>query len=129
MTTEFQLSTIAKPVAPALVDMFVDESLKVPARVWRAALDGLLREDLPANWRRISAPTLLIWGTRDTVTLRRDQDALVKGIQGAELKVYEGTGHALHWEEPARVAADIAAFVTAGVGRKTTNTASAARRQ
>ena len=126
---EFQLSTIAKPVAPALVDMFVDESLKVPARVWRAALDGLLREDLPANWRRISAPTLLIWGTRDTVTLRRDQDALVKGIQGAELKVYEGTGHALHWEEPARVAADIAAFVTAGVGRKTTNTASAARRQ
>lgn len=91
--------------------MFVDESMKVPARVWRSALDGVLRADLPATMRRISAPTLLIWGTKDTVTVRRDQDALLRGIRGSELKVYEGAGHAVQWEEPARVAADIAGFV------------------
>ena len=110
---DFQQSTIAQPVSPSLVGMFVDESLKVPARVWRAALDGLLRADMPATMGRISAPTLVIWGTKDTVTVRRDQDALLRGIRGAELKIYEGAGHAVHWEEPARVAADIAAFASA----------------
>ena len=58
--------------------------------------------------RRVRAKTLIIWGTKDTVTLRRDQDALLAGIRGAELKVYQDAGHAVHWEEPARVAADIA---------------------
>jgi non-heme chloroperoxidase len=109
---EFQMSTIARPVAPALVDMFVDESMKVPARVWQSALDGLLRADTAAAMRRVRAPTLLIWGTKDTVTLRHDQDAFVAGIRGAELKVYEDTGHAVHWEEPARVAADLAGFIS-----------------
>jgi len=28
----------------------------------------------------------------------------------ARLLVYHGAGHALHWEEPARFAADLAAF-------------------
>jgi non-heme chloroperoxidase len=114
---EFQLSTIAQPVAPALVEMFVDESLKAPARVWRSALDGVLRADTAANMRRVRAPTLIIWGTKDTVTLRRDQDALLAGIRGAALKVYQDAGHAVHWEEPARVAADIVAFIaSSGVG-------------
>ena len=125
---DFQMSTIAQPVAPALVDMFVDESLKVPSRVWRSALEGLFREDLPANWRRITAPALLIWGTKDTVTVRRDQDALLKGIRGAELKVYQDIGHAVHWEDPTRVAADIATFVAATAGRTTASPAGASVR-
>ena len=114
---EFQMSTIAQPVAPALVEMFVDESVRVPARVWRSALDGLLRADTAAAMRRVRAQTLILWGTKDTVTLRHDQEALLAGIRRAELKIYQDAGHALHWEEPARVAADITAFVAA-VGEK-----------
>jgi len=124
---EFQESTIAQPVSPALVDMYVDESMKVPARVWRAALDGLLRADPPATMAGVKARTLLIWGTRDSVTGRRDQYALLSGTHGAELKVYEGAGHAVHWEEPARVAADIAAFVSGVVDRATTTSVPVAR--
>ena len=126
---EFQDSTIVQPVAPDLVEMFVDESLKVPARVWRSALDGLLRSDVPATAAQVRAPTLLIWGTRDSVTGRGDQNALLAAIRRAELKVYEGAGHAVHWEEPARVAAEIAAFVARTAERPAAGSAHAAHRQ
>ena len=43
---------------------------------------------------------------------RADQEALLAQITGARLAVYEGAGHVLHWEEPERFAADLAAFVT-----------------
>src|SRR5262249_42749534 len=107
---EFQQSTIAQPVAPALIDTFVDESLKVPARAWRAALQGAIEANVAAMLPKIAAPALILWGTRDSVTGRGDQDILVAGIRSARLQVYEDVGHALHWEQPARVAADIAAF-------------------
>ena len=38
------------------------------------------------------------------------QDALVAGIPDARLIVYEGGGHAFHWEDPATFARDLAAF-------------------
>ena len=40
----------------------------------------------------------------------RDQDALLAAIAGSRLVVYESAGHALHWEEPERFAADLVAF-------------------
>src|SRR5215470_1516791 len=42
---EFQESTLARPPVPGMVDKAVQESLKVPARVWRAALAGCLEDD------------------------------------------------------------------------------------
>jgi non-heme chloroperoxidase len=53
----------------------------------------------------------VIWGDRDALLpQRRDQEALAGAIKEGGLAVYAGAGHAVHWEEPARVAADIAAF-------------------
>jgi non-heme chloroperoxidase len=109
---EFQESTITRPLAPGVLDQAVAESCKVPARVWRAALDGLLEATPPTDGGLITAPTRILWGDRDTYCPRDEQDRLAAAIPGAELIVYEDTGHALHWEEPARAAADIAAFVS-----------------
>jgi non-heme chloroperoxidase len=39
------------------------------------------------------------------------QDVLAATIAGARLAVYPGIGHTPHWEEPARFAADLVAFV------------------
>jgi pimeloyl-ACP methyl ester carboxylesterase len=43
--------------------------------------------------------------------LRKDQDTLLAAIPGARLVVYEGIGHALHWEDPERVAGTLVEFI------------------
>jgi pimeloyl-ACP methyl ester carboxylesterase len=35
---------------------------------------------------------------------------LLDALPDARLEVYEGVGHALHWEQPRRFEADVAAF-------------------
>jgi pimeloyl-ACP methyl ester carboxylesterase len=108
---QFQESTLARPVPLAFLDMVVHESLKVPARVWRAGFEGFLEDDVAGDLGRIRAPTLIAWGARDAFCSRRDQDELLAAIPGSRLLVYDNAGHALHWEEPARFAADLVAFV------------------
>jgi pimeloyl-ACP methyl ester carboxylesterase len=109
---EFQESTLVRPVPPAFLDTVIRESLKVPARVWRAAFEGFLEDDF-GGLSLIQAPTLIVWGDRDALCPRADQQALLGAIRGSRLAVYEGAGHGLHWEEPERFAADLAAFAAA----------------
>ena len=108
---EFQESTLAHPVPSAFLDTVVRESLKVPARVWRAAFAGLFEDDFAAELEKIGVPTLILWGDRDALARRADQDALLSSIAGSRLVVYHGAGHALHWEQPERFAADLATFI------------------
>lgn len=108
---EFQLSTLAKPIPADFLETAVQESLKIPARVWKAAFAGSLEDDFSGEIGKITAPTLILWGDRDAFCPRADQDALLAAIPGSRLIVYQGTGHALHWEEPERFAADLAKFV------------------
>jgi non-heme chloroperoxidase len=111
----FQESTLAQPIPPWFLDTAVAESLKVPARIWRAAFEGFLRDDVTPELGAIAVPTLIIWGERDGFCSRAMQDALVATIPRARLAVYAGAGHATHWEEPRRVAADIVTLVNATV--------------
>lgn len=108
---EFAESIISQEVPQAFLDTIVQENLKVPARVWKATFEGLLEDDTFSELNKINAPTLIVWGDRDTVLPRVDQDALKTAITGSRLVVYPGAGHALYWEEPDRVAADLAAFI------------------
>jgi len=108
--TEFQLSTLAQPVPAGWLDMAVAESLKVPARIWREICEGLLKDDTSRDLERISAETLILWGDRDAICSRADQAALAACIARSHMTIYQGAGHAPHWEEPTRVAADVATF-------------------
>lgn len=108
---EFQASMFYEPVAASRVERYVDESLKVPARVWTEVLTQLATIDLRKDLRAIKARTLILWGVEDEVVSRADQATLFQEIPNATLKVYENTGHGMHWETPDRVAADVAAFV------------------
>lgn len=113
---EFQQSTLARPVPAPFFDTVVQESLKVPAHVWRAAFQGSLEDDFVSEIGQIKAPTLILWGTRDAFCPRADQEVLLGAIKGARLVVYEGAGHGLHWEEPERFAADIVTFAESFAG-------------
>jgi pimeloyl-ACP methyl ester carboxylesterase len=108
---EFQEATLAQPIPSAYLETVVAESMKMPARVWKAALAGLVATNLAGELADIAAPTMVVWGDRDGFAPRGEQEALAVAIPNAELTIYRGAGHAVHWEEPSRVAADIAAFV------------------
>jgi pimeloyl-ACP methyl ester carboxylesterase len=105
---DFQSSTLAGPVPDRFFDQLVAESLRAPARVWRAAFAGI--RAMPRD-TAISAPTLLLWGDMDALVPRAEQDALLAAIRGARLAVYNGAGHSPNWEQPERVARDIEAFL------------------
>jgi pimeloyl-ACP methyl ester carboxylesterase len=108
---DFIASIVVRPVPEAVVDALVQESLKTPAFVWKATMAALLEDDLSPQLEDIAAPTLVVWGDQDAILPRSEQEALEAGIRGARLLVYEGGGHAFYWEDPARVAADLVAFV------------------
>jgi non-heme chloroperoxidase len=107
---DFQQSTLTQPVPPDFFETVMRECLKTPARVWRDSFAGLLRHDYLDQLGAVQAPTVLLWGRHDTYSLRDDQQKLLAGIAHCSLVEYADAGHALHWEEPARVAADLTAF-------------------
>ncbi len=113
----FQESTLARPVPDAFLELVVEESMKLPARVWQGLIDPTLRVDRSQRLGEIGVPVLLAWGDADEIATREDQVALLQALPDARLHVYPGGGHAFHWEEPAVFAADLAAFALEVAGR------------
>jgi non-heme chloroperoxidase len=107
----FQAGTVYQPVSGEFMDRVVAESGKLPARVWQGLMAGMLATDAAGGLNGKRIPTAIFWGDRDATFSRAEQDALVQAIRGAELLVYPETGHALHWERPARFASDLHAFL------------------
>jgi pimeloyl-ACP methyl ester carboxylesterase len=113
---EFVQSTVSGAVPAAFLENMIGESLKVPAHVWNATVHGLLEAVPPTETGLIAAPTIILWGDRDAFLPRGDQEGLAAAIPGSRLVVYEGAGHAVHWEEPERVAADVVGLAVDPVG-------------
>jgi len=111
---EWQLSTLARPMDAGHLDTVVAETLKVPAFVWHATFSGFLESrDFSSELARVTVPTLLMRGDRDTYASSAAQARLLEVLPDARLITYEGHGHALHWEDPARFVDDLVPFLTA----------------
>jgi len=110
---QFTESLVAEQVPVDFLETQVSEVLKVPARVIRATWAGIREFDPSPILDRVAVPTLVVWGDADAVPVatRQAQDALVQSIADARLVVYSGVGHCPHWEQPDRLASDVAAFV------------------
>lgn len=104
---------IGADVPEATMEMLCQENLKVPARVWRDAFEGLLAAEPPLDTGPISVPTLIVWGARDPLLPRADQEEMAAQIPRAHLAIYDGVGHLPVIEAPERVAADITALCAA----------------
>jgi len=107
----FQRSTIYKPVDSIQVEVFINESLKVPSTVWKAIGTELMKIDVRPQLEKISAPTLILWGDRDPFCPWNDQKDISSAIPNAMLKVYKDIGHAIHWENGDHFVRDIELFV------------------
>jgi non-heme chloroperoxidase len=105
---DFQAGTVYQPLPADFFERIIAESLKLPPRLWRLTIDPMLAYDDTRQLARIQAPTLLLWGDRDALFSRADQDRMKAALTAARLTIYDETGHCPNWERPERVAADIA---------------------
>lgn len=108
---EFQKSTLNKPIDSVYFNLLVDESMKMPVTAFKEAFKGLVDVDLVAELKNIKTPVLILWGDADAFFQSGGQELLKKNISHAKYITYKGTGHAIHWEEPVKFAADITSFV------------------
>lgn len=90
----------------------------LPAHVWRETFNGLCDATPPTDIASITSPTLILWGERDQLLTRDQEDDLVRAIPGSRMIVYADTGHLVLWERPDQVAADLIAFVATLPGHR-----------
>jgi len=74
------------------------------------SLDAISRPLPEEDFRRISIPTLIIWGSDDRLTPLEDGLRLSKLIPRSELVIIEGAGHSPHSEAPEKVVEAILEF-------------------
>src|SRR4029079_14872265 len=99
---DFQASTIYSPLPAEFVQAVVNESVKVPVHVWREVVAELLAPDADVQLKKIKTPPVIVWGEKERLFPRSEQDRLTSELRNSALKVYPETGHALHWERPER---------------------------
>lgn len=100
-----------QPVPAEYLADRIEDGVRVPAHVWKLALAGLSEAAVPTDTGTIQAPTLIIWGGRDELLPHGDGARLAAAIPRSRLVTYEATGHLVLWEQPERIANDIAEFV------------------
>ena len=117
------IETLTDPVDPAFVRTFqegtssdqlpreffervVSESLKLPARVWKASVAGVIGYHAVED--RIECDTLVVGGEKDAIFSVAEQQAIADRIPNARLRLFANLGHAPHWEDPEALARAIA---------------------
>ena len=113
---DFQESTVHRPVPAEFIDRVVADSAAMPARIWKAALEGQMSHTV--NHAAIARPSLVIGGDRDAVFSRAELEQVGHAIPGATLRILPDVGHAPHWEQPDLIARAIADFLAAPSGTR-----------
>jgi non-heme chloroperoxidase len=108
---DFQNSTIVNPIPAEMLLGFINETRKLPVRVWKGVAAGWNEANYLEKLKTFSKPSLIIWGDKDAYCPKEDQVLLSKALSNSKLVVYKHTGHANHWEEPERFARDLTEFV------------------
>ena len=115
---DFQASTIYYPVPAKNFEIWVAEAERVPASTWHGLAQG--HREPTEELKKIRIPTLVLWGEKDSIFSRSDEDILIHTIPHAQFSVYPETGHALHWERPERFTRELLAFVRDNTAKKST---------
>jgi pimeloyl-ACP methyl ester carboxylesterase len=108
---DFQASVTYKPVPKDFFETIIKESMKLPAPVWREVMAEMLSPAGEVDLKKIKAPTLIIWGDKESIFPRSEQDLLTEALHHSVLKVYADIGHVPVWESPEQVAKDLHEFI------------------
>lgn len=108
---DFVISTSSPSLPKEFLDGTVAAAHKLPARVWRETMKGMMAADYKTRLDQIKTPTLIIWGDKETIFLRSEQDLLKAKIANSVLKVYPEAGHSPHWERPEQFVKDLETFL------------------
>lgn len=73
---------------------------------------NIINEDLTEATKKVSTPTLLIWGGDDIVTPLSDGKKIAESIKNSTLKVIEGATHFVHQEKAEEVVEVVDEFIT-----------------
>ncbi|MGX9901727.1 alpha/beta fold hydrolase [Arthrobacter sp. SA17] len=103
--------TLFQPVPKEYLEDRVRDGCKVPARIWKSSLAGLGSAVPPTEAGEILAPTLILWGGRDDLLSRQDEETLAQRIPQSRLRIYEQSGHVLLWENPEQISSDVNRFL------------------
>jgi pimeloyl-ACP methyl ester carboxylesterase len=95
---EFQMSCIGAPVPEDFVEAAIANSRRMPARVWRGIISGMIEFESALD--KPAVRTLVIGGRQDTVFSVPEQIALARLFPRGELHLIDQAGHSLHWEQP-----------------------------
>lgn len=106
----FIKDTSTDAVAPELVELLVEDLLKVPVVAWTEMFGSLAEYDDTTELAALATPTRLVWGDTDHIVPRVMQDLLLHLLPQSELTVYPGAAHTPRWEQPERVAGDLSSF-------------------
>ncbi len=90
------------PAQAPLRKMLEDQIQQADPRAYRGTMIALARFDARAHLGRISAPTLVVTGDRDTTIPPDRQSRLAAGIPTARQETIPGAGHAVTVEHPDR---------------------------
>ncbi len=77
----------------------------------RETIKKVLEEDLTPLLDKIKAPTFIIWGRKDKITLLEDAFLMKKRIKKSELVVLDNLGHAPHIKDPEKLAQKVIQFI------------------
>jgi len=77
----------------------------------KETMKNILREDLTPLLKRISVPTLILWGQKDKITPLEDGFLMAKEIKTSQIKVLENIAHAPHLENASLLASRIKKFI------------------
>jgi pimeloyl-ACP methyl ester carboxylesterase len=104
----FQMSCVQAPVPEPFMEAVIANSRRMPARIWKALLHGLIEGEISLS--RPQVRTLVLGGRQDAIFSVMEQMALARQFPHGELHLVDGVGHSLHWEQPSTFVSALVRF-------------------
>lgn len=99
-------------VSEALVDRYFEITLRAGNRKALGERLRVLEQDLdPERIRRVTQPTLILWGEKDRLIPPANAQVFAQAISGSRVVMLPGLGHVPHEEDPAASLAPVREFL------------------